>query len=451
MNYDSLLKIYASSYEHVKVDEIKAMPMIKLKDVREFLKFASKYKAKIICEYDGNNGDNNTANKYDNNINKGNKDATNKQDIKDSGMFFITLNGAIYWIPNKGYKSLYDLFDGVEKGFEFGEDYYRYKELGFSNAKEYFEFKESGFKDKDDYKNAKKLGFIGALNKLKKEGLAYDDLLSGCKYITCYTEEGYRDEYRICSDADLYYYAIEEGFKDFKELFNALLLEFGNVEIYRDALDNGFQNAEEYYNCLERGFKNIEEYNKAKKLGVCSKSSYELYLKLKGIMSEYRLATFEEALLYDIILDIPFGSEITIDEIWDKLKNDKRIELTPEEKLQVMAGHKEKDKIINYTQKWFSKRFDNKEDLKKYMLNDEFINSMLNYDLDKYNFKKTCPVILSKRYIIIDGINIAQNIKDDTIFKYIHRTINMAKKIGFENIIFVVDNSDPSIPKTYYH
>ncbi len=422
---DGLLKLHAESYEHIKVDEISSMPMIKLKDIKEFLRFSRRCGTGFVCVYEG--------------------------EENKSGKFFITVNGVIYWIPNQGYKSLYDLFVGTEKGFKFGEDYYNYVELGFSSPKEYFEFKESGFNDKFDYLNAKKLGFIGGLKKLEEEGLAYDDLLSECKYIVCYTKEGYKDEYRICSDAELYYYAIEEGFKDFEEFSNALLLEFGNAEAYRDALNNGFQTADKYYEGLEGGFKNIEEYKKAKELGIYSKQSYDLYLKLKEIMKEYGLSTFEEALLYDILFNIPIGDKITVDELWDKLKNDNRIKLTPKEKLIIEHNNLyKKDKITDYTQKWFSKRFNNIGELKKYLIHDDFMSSILKYDINKGIFEKTPSTIFSKRYVVIDGINIAKNIdnevNDGDILKYMTSVRNVIKELGFEKII-VMDKSKSSSNK----
>ena len=195
--------------------------------------------------------------------------------------------------------------------------------------------------------------------------------------------------------------------------------------------------------------KNIEEYNKAKELGIYSKASYDLYLKLKDIMSEYELTTFEEALLYDIIFNVPIGNEITIDEIWDKLKNDSRIKLTPKEKLIVETNnlHK-KDKITDYTQKWFSKRFNNKGELKKYIIHNEFIASILKYNIEKGIFEKTPSTIFSKRYVVIDGINIAQNINDNDIFNHIKSAMDTIKELGFEKII-VMDKSKTTSPDKY--
>jgi hypothetical protein len=420
---DSLLKLHANTYEHIKVDEMSSMPMIKLKNVREFLKFAGKCGTGFVCVYDG--------------------------EENESGKFFITVNGVIYWIPNQGYNSLYDLFVGSETGFSLGEDYYKYRELKFSSPKEYFEFKKSGFSSKSDYMTAKKLGFIGSLKRLEEEGLAYDDLLSDCKYVVCYTKEGYKDEYKFCSDADVYYYAIEEGFKNFDEFCNALLLEFGNAEAYRDALQNGFQTADKYYDGLEGGFKNIEEYNRAKELGIYSKQSYKLYLKLKNIMSEYRLETFEEAFLYDIIFDIPIGSKITIDELWERLKNDSRIKLTPKERLLVETYNlyncnNDSEKISDYTQKWFSKRFNSKGELKKYLIHDDILSSILKYRLEQGIFEKTPSTIFSKRYVVIDGINISQNISDENLFDYIKSITDMIKELGFEKIIIMDKSKIPS-------
>ena len=402
---DELLKITADNIEHVRVDEMNSMPMIKLKDIKEFIKFAKKCGSGFVCVYGGKE--------------------------PNSGKFFVVVGGVLYWIPNKGYKKVRDYLIGSEKGFNNGGDYYGGEEFGFSNSNEYIKFKEAGFDNTYDYQNAEKLGYLKGFEELENEELLYNNTINECKYITYYGKNGFMDEYNIINDADLYYFATKNNFENFEEFKSALLVGFGNSNDYKDALEKGFKTAEEYYTGLEEGFKTAEEYYKSLELGIHSKESFEFYDKLEKIKLKYNLDTFEEALLYDILFNMPVGSAISVDELWDNLRNNKKIKQVPKERINALlknhAQLKNRTGKIEQSQIWYSKIFDDIEDLKKYILQQEFISSIIKYNKNKSIFEKCKMPIFSKRFIIIDTIDINH--------KYILQLRDFIRELHFEVVI----------------
>ncbi|UXM84351.1 hypothetical protein [Methanococcus aeolicus] len=407
MYNDELLKITADNIEHVQVEEMNPMPMIKLKSIKEFIMFAKKCGSGFVCVYN--------------------------EKESNSGKFFVMVGGVLYWIPNKGYNKLRDYLIGSKQGYNNGNDYYEGKEFGFSKCNEYIKFKEAGFDNTHDYRNAKKLGYLKGLEELEHMGLLYNNTLNECKYINYYGDSGFIEEYDIANNADLYYFAIKNNFEDFEEFKSALLAGFRNANAYKNAYKNGFKTAEEYHLCLEEGFKTAEEYHKSLELGMHSKESLEFYDKLEKIKLKYNLDTFEEALLYDTIFNMPVNGAISIDELWDNLRNNKKIKQVPKERINaILENHdqlKNKSEKIEYTQTWYSKTFEDKDDLKKYILQQEFISSIIKYNENKEIFEKYNMPIFSKRFIIIDTSSITH--------KYISQLRDIIRELHFEVVTII--------------
>ncbi len=375
-----VLKYSTNKFNYIHVDKIESLPMVKLSDPYEFAKFVNESNAKYVCVYE--------------------PDPNNENDI---GKFFITYNGIIYWIPRNNYNTVYDMIEGMNLGLEDGNDYYLYKEMGFKTLDDFYKFKESGFKSKADYYNGRKLGFLGSFKKLVDDGIAIENPLTEDYYITVYGKEGYQDEYHVSNDGDVYYLAMEKGFRNFEDFYDAMKKEFGEGALYYDALRRGFDDVLDYFDAIEGGFSNAEEYYSALEYGIRKKDSYTLFLKLKKIMKEYNLPTFEEAFLYDIIESLPGNSYITLDAIWDKLTNDERILLTPKEKLELIA--KDESDNISLYQKWYSRKFNNKFELMEYILNNEYLMSLLKYDSENDMFiKRGYDPLSSKNKGRVSGI-----------------------------------------------
>ena len=396
--------IYLNQIKCIEVEEIENLPKIKLKSINEFLELIKTLKKPIIYRYED--------------------------------VFFIVDSGAMYYIPAEGFKTLEDLINAKNLGLN-AEEYYEYIE--FSDMEEYKKYKSSGFSSVEDYNKAKELGFIGGLERLVKKGIAIkkDD-----KYVISYSTPSTMKEMSFENDASLYYFAMENGFKDFDELVNVLKLGFIDVNEYKDALKRGFKNAYEYNDALSRGFKDAEEYNLAKEMGIKTKEEFDEYKKLKQICEYFGLGTFEEAYLIDILMNMDIGSQITLNDLYKKLK----------EKVGLLRIKKEVfNKLYSSsTSSWYSIKFLTVDELDEYLSKSEIVKYLGEYDKNTKIFRRCYPSEPSKRFVIIDGISVLNSV-DVPSAKYIEEVIKKIKDAGFKHIIIIdTETYQKSIDKDVY-
>ncbi|ADC68870.1 conserved hypothetical protein [Methanocaldococcus sp. FS406-22] len=397
----NILKIRANLIKYVDVEEIEDLPRVKVKSVEEFLEAIRVLGKQVICRY-----------------------VDNIEQI-----FFFVDNGVIFYIPSDGFKTLFDLINAKSLGLS-AEEYYEYLELG--DIEEYKKYKSSGFKSIEEYKKAKELGFIGGLEKLVKEGIArkVDD-----KYCIEYLFYGILEEETFSNDAELYYFAIEKGFSDFDELFNALKAGFGDANEYKDALERGFKDAYEYNDALSKGFKDAEEYRIAKAIGVGSKKELEEYMQLKRICENFGLETFEEGYLLKVLMDMELDGEITLKDLYNKLKEKERLMKIKKDMLNKLANIS--------SPSWYSTRFTTVDDLEEYLENSEIISYLGEYLKEEKIFRRIYPPKPSRRIVIIDAISVLNNMHNLSP-NSVESLIKKIKNAGFKNIITVIDKA------TYY-
>ncbi|MCQ6254322.1 NYN domain-containing protein [Methanocaldococcus sp.] len=402
MKYNlNILKIRANLIKYIEVDEIENLPKVKIKSVEEFLESHRVLGKNVIYRYEDN--------------------------IEQ--IFFFVDNGVIFYIPANGFKSLSDMIEAKSLGLS-AEEYYEY--LQFENLEEYKKYKSSGFKNIEDYKKAKELGFIDGLKKLEEEGIAkkVDD-----KYSIYYLYNGILEERKFSNDAELYYFALERGFKNFDELVEALKAGFGDYNEYQDALKRGFKDAYEYNDALFRGFKNAEEYRIAKTLEISSEKEFKEYKELKKICENFELETFEEGYLLKILMDMKLDETISLKDLYNKLKEKEKLMKIKKDMLSKILG------ISGPS--WYSTKFTTIDDLEEYLENSEIISLLGEYIKEKKIFKRTYPPKPSRRIVIIDAITVLENISNLSS-KSIENLIKKIKDAGFKNIIVVIDM------ETYY-
>ncbi len=397
----NILKIMLGLVKYVDVDEIEDLPKVKVKNIEEFLEAHKVLGKHVICRYRDNN----------------------------ESIFFFVDNGVIFYIPSEGFKTLEDMIDAKSLGLN-AKEYYEY--LHFGDIEEYKKYKNSGFESIEEYKKAKELGFIGGLKKLEEEGIAkkIDD-----KYIIEYLYYGILEEHAFSRDVDLYKFAMSKGFKNFEELTNALKFFFGDANEYRDALKRGFKDAYEYNDALSRGFKTAEEYRIARAVGVSSKKELEEYLKLKEICENFRLETFEEGYLLNVLTNLNIDEEITLNKLYNILKEKERLMKIKKDML---------NKLSNSTSPpWYSTKFTTIDDLEHYLENSEIISYLGEYMKEKKVFKRVYPPKPSRRIVVIDAISVLNN-PHNISEQAISNLIKKIKNAGFKNIIVVMDTA------TYY-
>ncbi|AAB99095.1 TPA: hypothetical protein HA335_02730 [Methanocaldococcus jannaschii] len=392
----NILKIRANLIKYIDVDEIEELPKVKVKNVEEFLEAHRVLGKHVICRY--------------------------KDNLED--IFFFVDNGVIFYIPSDGFKTLEDLIEAKSLGLS-AEEYYEYLEFGDIN--EYKKYKSSGFKSIEEYKKAKDLGFIGGLEELVKEGIAQrlDD-----KYIIEYLYYGILENREFSNDAELYYFAIEKGFSDFDELKNALKAGFGDANEYKDALNRGFKDAYEYNDALSKGFRDADEYKIAKAIGVNSKKELEEYMELKRICENFGLETFEEGYLLKVLMDLKIDEEITLKELYNKLKEKERLMKIKKDVLNKLANLS--------SPSWYSTRFTTVDDLEEYLVDSEIVSYLGEYIKEEKIFRRIYPPKPSRRIVIIDAISVLNNMHNLSP-NSIENLIKKIKNAGFKNIITVMD------------
>ncbi|MEO2117679.1 MAG: hypothetical protein ABGW92_04650 [Methanocaldococcus sp.] len=398
----NILKIRSNLIKYVDVDTVEDLPRIKVKSIEEFLESIRVLGKQVICRY-----------------------ADNIEQI-----FFFVDNGVIFYIPSEGFKTISDMVEAKSLGLK-AEEYYEYLELGDIN--EYKRYKSSGFKSIEEYKKAKELGFIGGLEKLVKEGIARK--IDDNKYCIEYLYYGILEEQVFSNDAELYNFAIEQGFNSFDELVEALKAGFGDANEYRDALKRGFKDAYEYNDALSKGFMNAEEYRIAKAIGVNSKKELEEYMELKRICENFGLETFEEGYLIKILMSMDLDEEITLRDLYNKLKEKERLMKIKKDML---------NKLTNLSSpSWYSTRFTTIDDLEEYLVDSEIVSYLGEYIKEEKIFRRIYPPKPSRRIVIIDAISILNDVCNLSP-NSIESLIKKIKSAGFKNIIVVLDRA------TYY-
>lgn len=186
---------------------------------------------------------------------------------------FIVLHDKVaYKINSRGFKTLDEFEDAVEKGFENASDYADAKRGGYLNYKEYAQSRNIGVVDRNIHMKASKLGFLDHYEEFKLK------LETNKKTIP--------EDFNIL-DFDnalkLFQFATERGFKDYGDFAKAFFLGFTENSMYEDAKTKGFTYGKDYKNALSMGFDNIREYQEAIFLNIKNKIEYNCYNRLKKL------------------------------------------------------------------------------------------------------------------------------------------------------------------------
>ena len=383
---------------YIKIKNKENISTIEIDDFNDFLKLIEEYRPKIIFVKIGNNK-------------------------LDSGYFMFWSGNVAFKIKNNNYKNIFDMENGISEGFPDGNKYYDAIKKGFSNYEEYSKAIAVGYNNKIEYDDSQKLGFRGSLEEIKKVLGTINPHLYINKFGTLISSFKY--------EADVYRYAKENGFENFVEFKDALSKSFINSEEYREAIKNGFKDYYQYKEAKEKGFINAKDFEEAKKLDIHSYAEYNLYKTLLRVKIGYRLQTMEEALLFKILLELKPKTKISVEKIWK--------ELTNEENSYLPIGFAGEIRA-----KWFSRKFNNLEDLEKYLSRSRKIKNNIGfYDANGGVFERFFPKF---KKVIVDGSNVAWNEGskdqgDKAHAKNIKLVVKSLKEKGYSDIEVIVDAS----------
>ena len=186
-----------------------------------------------------------------------------KENAVKEGLFlspkvFISLKGTLYSFDLVGFKTIDDYKQGMEKGFEKGNEWYEAKKLKSKDATLYHFYKANNFKQVKDCEDAYKNGFEYAVKKMQYFHLSTN----------------------ASSDSDVYYEAKEKGYKNFdewKEYLTWTSQGYKSKADYDSATEKGFTRRYEYYDAVSKGFNNYAEYRFAQGMGLGAKNELDTY------------------------------------------------------------------------------------------------------------------------------------------------------------------------------
>lgn len=359
--------------KYIKVDSFKNLPIIKLASVQDFVSLLDEFKPKhLFSKIEKANANEQAQEKTDflsrtrGLINSVAGGSTNSQ-------FYFVADNTVYAVDGKGYNSLEDYEKGTAANFENGEDYYASVDGGYSNFEEYKQSQSDGFKTKEEFEKAKNTGFIGGVAKLnaaKMSGELKDAYYSKIKSIK--------------KDGDLYRYGKDSGYESFVEFKDAVYAGYVGKDAseFRSAKESGFGTAEAYQAAQKGSFENPEKFVEAQTLGIDSKVVFDRYKTLETIKAENGYGFLDQANAFDLLKNLDSGKLISFGKISERLK-DSQNTIKPsmpgntKDWLNVKISKLMK---MNTAPEWYTTSFKTGEELKAFIINDEHIQKLGEYD-----------------------------------------------------------------------
>jgi len=363
-------------FKYIEVDSFKNLAVIKLASLEAFLKLADESKPKHIFiksqdeEGASANGEANDKGDFLSRtrglINSVSGSATKTE-------FYFVDDNTVYAVDGEGYKNIEDYNAGKEKNFKSGSEYYASLEGGFESKEAYEASISDGFSSKEEYEKANNTGFIGGVAKLNAAKLAGE------------LKDTYFNKVKnIKKDGDLYRYARKSGYDSFVEFKDAMLAGYvgGNAEEFRTAKKSGFSDAESYKAAISGSFEDPTEFASAKEMGIASKTVFDRYKDLESIKADKGYGFFDQANVYDLLKNLESGKLISFGKLAERLKDSQSTVKTkapsnPKDWLNVKITSLMK---VNSLPEWFTTSFNSNEELKAFVINDENIQSLGEYD-----------------------------------------------------------------------
>ncbi|MBL0309559.1 MAG: hypothetical protein IPP77_07765 [Bacteroidetes bacterium] len=317
----------------------------------------------------------------------------------DAEAFGLASKGALYVCPTAGYESLEDFQTATENSFPDSTTFYAAQQINCSTYAEYQTAQEHSITDASVFEEMKTKGYVDGyvvFERTRNDNPALPRLGE------------------ITHVKDLFDYAQEKSFTDFRHFMTVWEAGFTNPLEHQMAIEKGLNNSDDFKLFNKGCFISLEEFKLAKSKGILSKKELEKFVDLS--LSIYPDAAFDELLLISIVSKLPNGQTTEFKKLYDFF-----VKSTEDYK------RTEEDGQVKFPQ-WFTRQLSTEEEVKKFLVSSNQVKLFGTYDADK-NLFETKHIEL--RMVVVDGSNVAYN-------------SNMAdrKKDGFKaelkNILIVV-------------
>jgi len=359
--------------KYIKVDSFKNLPIIKLATVQDFMNLLEEFKPKHLFSKVEKQSENEQAQEKTDFLSRTKGLINSVAGSSTNSEFYFVAENTVYAVDGKGYNNLEDCEKGAAANFENGEDYYASVDGGYNNFEEYQQSLSDGFKTKEEFEKAKNTGFIGGVAKLnaaKMSGELKDAYYSKIKSIK--------------KDGDLYRYAKDSGYESFIEFKDAIYAGYVGKDAteFRSAKKSGFGTAEAYQAAQKGSFEDPAKFVEAQALGIDSKVVFDRYKTLDTIKIENSYGFLDQANVYDLLKNLDSGKLISFGKISERLKESQTtvkpsLPNNTKDWLNVKISKLMK---MNTTPEWYTTSFKTDEELKAFIINDEHIQKLGEYD-----------------------------------------------------------------------
>lgn len=368
---------------YCNINSFQQVPTVYLQDMTTFEQLIDKYKPDLVMvsEEEQENGK-----KIFERARTVFQPTTEKPQTNTFLSFFV--HGLLYSVSAMGYYTIEDYKQGTTNGYQWGGDYYRAAPIGFVNYNEYEACQRAGFAlDRKGYLQAAEQGFDKAYAKI--EHLAHTQQI---------TENTYRKLKNLSTDAQIYIYAQKLGYHTFEQLEKAIRVDFVDVlaTTFETAQQKGFNTYHQFAKAQQGDFETPDQMNDALAIGISTRDKYEKYQTLNALKIKYTFKTTEQALIYDLLQQMPSKKVLPTTRIWEMLKEAERQFMTntlfgndddQKKWYEPLAQIVQKSKLPN----WYSADFRDISDLKTFLNNNPYIKVLGDYDTEADVFERNAP------------------------------------------------------------
>lgn len=366
----------ATKYKYIEVDSFKNLPIIKIANLEAFLQLVDEYKpGHIFTKTDQEEAasDNGKPAEKGDFLSRTRGLINSVSGAGSKTEFYFVSDNTVYNAEGAGFKSIEDYHAGMKKNFSTGDSYYASISGGFENQEEYESCKNEGFSSKEEYEKANSTGFIGGVAKMNAAKLAGE------------LKDNYFNKVKnIKKDGDLYRFARKSGYDSYVEFKDAITAGYvgGNADEFRAAKKSGFSDAESYKAAVEGNFEDPGEFTSAKEMGITSKTSFDRFKELETIKADNGYGFFDQANIFDLLKNLDSGKLISFGKLAERLKDSQgtvkgKTPNNAKDWLNVKITSLMKSNTIP---EWYSTSFNSNDELKAFVINDEHIQKLGEYD-----------------------------------------------------------------------
>lgn len=335
-----------------------------------------------------------------------------KGSAENESVFLTIFNNAIIQQNSSGFNSLADFKKASDTGFEAAATFYEAQRAGIDNFQDYQMIQQGGVKDPAIFKAMQTSGFVDGFKHYLKMTESYPTLV---RIDQCNTP------------VELYNFAIEKGFVDYKQFINAFTSGFTDANSFLLATELGFPTLKEYEEGKKAGFRHYSEWKEAQNCGAINAQDYRHFIDLKSLFSQ--VGAHDKSVMLVLLSKIEQGKKISINKLTDLFKKQ-------------IGEYKYTD--TDELPKWFVPVLNEQTDIINFLSKDRHIKRYGYYDEDGEFFQIN---LMQDREIIIDGSNVAHNSVAQTVngvkpqLSNIIKMVNFLLGKGFPKVSVIVDAS----------